>query len=408
MSGDRARRAAEAAAAVDEKALVALLQQMVRLRSYSAGGEEGRIARFMAEHCRGMGLTAELQEVEPGRFNCVAQWPGTGGGQSLMLNGHLDTNPAGEGWTKDPLGGDADDEFVYGIGVSNMKAADAAYAAAVRAIQAAGIRLRGDVVLAYVVGELQGGIGTAHLLKAGVRADRFVVGEPTDLALLTLHAGSLEAEITTFGRTRHISKMEEGIDAIDKMLAVIPAVRGASFSGPDRPEYRGVRRVAIGVIRGGLGPEYHDWRPALLADRCTIKFTVRYGPGQSADSVLADLRAVLDRLRQADPDLVAEVKLNLGGQRLLMGPFEVPRDADIVRAVEAAHRAVRGEPPRVGDVAPYKFYGTDAAHLAAAGMVGLVYGPGGKYNTMPDERVERRDLVDAARVYARVIVETCA
>jgi acetylornithine deacetylase len=408
MSGDRARLAAAAADAVDEKALVALLQQMIRLRSYSGGGEEGRIARFMADHCRAMGLGAELQEVEPGRFNCVARWPGTGGGRSLMLNGHLDTNPAGEGWTRDPLGGDADDEFVYGIGVSNMKAADAAYAAAVRAVQAAGIRLRGDVVLAYVVGELQGGVGTSHMLKQGVRADRFVVGEPTDLAALTLHAGSLEAEVTTFGQTRHISKMEEGIDAIDKMLAVIPAVRSASFSGPDRHDYRGVRRVAIGVIRGGLGPEYHDWRPALLADRCTIKFTVRYGPGQTADSVLADLRAVLDRLRKADPDLTAEVKLNRGGQRLLMGPFEVARDADVVRTVAEAHRAVRGEPPSLGDVAPYKFYGTDATHLAAAGMVGLVYGPGGKYNTMPDERVERRDLIDAARVYARVIVETCA
>jgi acetylornithine deacetylase len=405
---DIAGLSAAAAAAVDERELVALLQQMVRLRSYSAGGEEGRIARFMADYLGAMGLTTDLQEVEPGRVNCVGGWPGTGGGRSLMLNGHLDTNPAGEGWTRDPLGGDVAAGCVYGIGVSNMKAADAAYAAAVRAVRAAGIRLRGDVILAYVVGELQGGVGTAHLLEQGVRADRFVVGEPTDLAVLTLHAGSLEAEVTTLGRTRHLSKMEEGVDAIDKMLRVIPALRGMAFTGPDRPEYRGVRRVAIGVIRGGLGPAYQDWRPSLLADRCTIKFSVRYGPGQSADTVLADLRGLLDRLRAEDPDLVSEVTLNAGGQRLLMEPFEVDPEADIVRTVVQAHRAVVGEAPPLGDVAPYKFYGTDASHLARAGMVGVVYGPGGKYNTMPDERVEIRDLVNAARVYARVIVETCA
>jgi acetylornithine deacetylase len=397
-----------AVAAVDDHELTSLLQQMVRLRSYSAGGEEGEIARFMADYLERMGLKITLQEIEPGRFNCIGRWPGTGGGTSLMLNGHLDTNPVGEGWTKDPFAGEVDDKVIYGIGVSNMKAADAAYAAALRAVQRCGIGLRGDVILAYVVGELQGGVGTVHLLKQGVRADRFVVGEPTDLAALTLHAGSLEAELTTYGRTRHLSKMEEGIDAIAKMQTVIPALQRLSFSGPDRPDYRGVRRVGIGVIRGGLGPEYHDWRPSLLADRCTIKFSVRYGPGQTPDSVLDDIRTLLGQLHAEDPDLIAEVKLNQSGQRLLMEPFEVPRDADIVQTVVRAHREIVGAEPRVGDVAPYKFYGSDAAHLARAGMIGLVYGPGGKYNTMPDERVELRDLFHAARVFARVIVETCA
>jgi acetylornithine deacetylase len=405
---DTPKKAAEAAAAVDEAELVSLLQAMVRIRSYSAGGEEGTIARFMQARLAGLGLETQLQEVQPGRFNCISRWRGTGGGHSLMLNGHLDTNPAGDGWTKDPFAGDVDRDFIYGIGVSNMKAADAAYVAAVQAVQRAGIRLRGDVVLAHVVGELQGGVGTVHMLEHGVRADRFIVGEPTDNAALTLHAGSLEAELTTHGRTRHLSKMEEGVDAIAKMVTVMPALQAMSFSGPDRADYRGLRRVGIGVIRGGLGPEYHDWRPSLLADRCTIKFSVRYSPGQTPQSVLADLRALITRLAGDDPDLVADVRLNEGGQRMLMGPFEVAPDTDIVQRVITAHREVTGSTPRVGDVAPYKFYGTDAAHLARAGMLGLVYGPGGKYNTMPDERVELRDLFAAARVYARVIVETCA
>lgn len=404
---DSQQLADSAAAAVDERELVSLLQQMVRIRSYSAGGEEGTIARFMRDILAKLGLAVELQEVQPGRFNCVSRLPGTGGGRSLMLNGHLDTNPAGEGWTKDPLGGEVDREFIYGIGVSNMKAADAAYVAAVQAVQRAGIRLRGDVILAHVVGELQGGVGTVHMLRQGVRADRFVVGEPTDNAALTLHAGSLEAELTVHGRTRHLSKMEEGVDAIAKMLKLIPALGAMAFSGPDRADYRGLNRVGIGVIRGGLGPEYHDWRPSLLADRCSIKFSARYHPAQTPESVIADIRALIARMQQDDPDLVAEVTLNQGGQRMLMGPFEVAQDADIVQTVVRAHGAVTGRPPKIGDVAPYKFYGTDASHLSRAGMVGLVYGPGGKYNTMPDERVELRDLFAAARVYARVIVETC-
>jgi acetylornithine deacetylase len=405
---DREAIARAAAAAVDEPGLVALLSRMVRIRSYSAGGEEGRIARFMADDLAALGLEVTLQEVQPARLNCVGRWPGTGGGLSLMLNGHLDTNPAGEGWTRDPLGGETDDRFVYGIGVSNMKAADAAYVAAMQAVRRTGIQLRGDVVLAFVVGELQGGVGTVHLLRQGVRADRFVVGEPTDLAALTLHAGSLEYELVTRGRTRHLSKMEEGVDAIEHMVRAMHALRAMSFSGPDRLEYRGVRRLAIGVIQGGLGPEYHDWRPSLLADRCRIRFAVRYGPGQTPESVEADLEAVLDGLRRADPAFAAELRPNRGPHRLVMEPFEVPRDADIVRTVVESHRAELGEDPAVGAIAPYRFYGTDAAHLARAGMLGLVYGPGGKYNTMPDERVEIRDVCAAARVYARTIVATCA
>jgi acetylornithine deacetylase len=191
-------------------------------------------------------------------------------------------------------------------------------------------------------------------------------------------------------------------------MKVIPVLAAMTFTGPDRPDYRSLNRIGIGVIRGGLGPEYHDWRPSLLADRCSIKFSARYGPGQTAETILADIRAVLARLTADDPDLVSEVRLVEGAQRICMDPFEVAPDADIVQTVARAHRAVTGRAPKIGDVAPYKFYGTDAAHLSRAGMVGLVYGPGGKYNTMPDERVELRDLYDAARVYASVIVETCA
>src|SRR5438046_2080658 len=224
------------------------------------------------------------------------------------------------------------------VDASKMADAAAAYVAAVQAVQRAGIGLRGDVILAHVVGELQGGVGTVHMLERGVRADRFVVGEPTDNTALTLHAGSLEAELTTHGRTRHLSKMEEGVDAIAKMFRVIPALNAMSFSGPERADYRGLRRVGIGLLRGGTGPEYQDWRPSLLADRCSIKFSARYSPGQTPEMVAEDIRAPIAHMQKDDPDLVADVRLNQGGQRMLMGPFEVAREADIVQAGVPAPR----------------------------------------------------------------------
>lgn len=392
---------------IDRDALVRLLQGMVRLRSYSAEGEEGAIARFVQDAAQDSGLESQLQEVEPGRYNVISRLRGSGGGQSLMLNGHLDTNPAGAGWTVDPLGGEVKGGCIYGIGVSNMKAADAAYLAAVGAVVQAGVPLRGDVIVAHVIGELQGGIGTAHLVQSGVRADRFIVGEPTDLALLTMHAGSIELTITVHGRTRHLSKMEEAIDAIEKTVGVLTAVKRMEFTGAVGSEAAGLQRVAVGAIRGGLGASFQDWRPALIADTCSIKLSIRYGPGQTTNSVEADVRAELARLSSLDPDLVVEVERNQGGQRMEMGPFSVPSDADVVGVVRTAHSKAKGAAPAEGAVAPYKFYGTDAYHLAKAGMLGVVYGPGGKFNTMPDERVELADLFVAAEVYTRTIVEIC-
>ncbi len=119
------------------------------------------------------------------------------------------------------------------------------------------------------------------------------------------------------------------------------------------------------------------------------------------------MRGLLDRLSREDPDFKADIRSNRVGQSLVMNPFEVDPEADIVRTLVAAHRQVTGSELKVGDVAPYKFYGTDASHLARAGMIGVVYGPGGAFNTMPDERVALKDLKDAARVYARTIVQTC-
>jgi acetylornithine deacetylase len=388
--------------------VVRLLQRMIQSQSYSNTPGEGALARWLGADLKTIGLEVDHQEVAPERLNTVAWLRGTGGRPSLMLNGHIDTNPAGEGWSKDPIGGVVEGGFVYGIGVSNMKAADAAMVEAVTAVRAAGIRTQGDVCVALVVGELQGGVGTLHLLERGVRTDYFIVGEPTDLSLLILHAGAFEFKVHVIGRTRHLSKMEEGVSAIDKMYDVIQALKRMKFSGADRQDYAGLNRLNVGVIRGGMTREYMEWRVPQVPDFCTIKVAGRLAPSQTPDSALEDVRATLTALRERDPDLEFEVEGTPYHIRGYMPAFEVDREHPFVQRLAAAHREVTGQEPRVGDVAPYKFYGTDAAHLAGqGGMTGVVYGPGGKYNTMADERVDVADLVAAARAYALTIVDTC-
>ncbi len=381
---------------------------MVRFKSYSGTSGETDLARFMVENMKTLGLEAELQEVEDGRYNAIGRLKGSGGGRSLLFNGHMDTNPATEGWTVDPWGGAYDTDFIYGIGVSNMKAGDAAYYCALRTLLENGVRPKGDVILTYVVGELQGGIGTIKAIDSGIRADYFINAEPTDLKGMTLHAGAFGFVIELTGITRHLSKREEAVDAIMAACKLVPRIDSMIFSGAANEEHRSVNRAHIGVIRGSLSPEFHDWRPPQVSDYVRLAGSARYAPSQSQAGVMGELRRVLDELEAEMPGLECRLSRESDGKRPDMLPFEVKRDSVIVQAVGNAYREVRGEPQPTGALAPYRYYGTDAAHLLhRAKMEGIVCGPGGKYNTMPDERVDVADYLDMIKIYMLAIVEIC-
>lgn len=393
---------------VDARRSLEFLAAMIRYKSYSGSTGESELARFMAGSMQSMGLTVELQEVEDGRLNAIGRCRGSGGGESLLFNGHLDTNPVTEGWTVDPWGGIHDDQFIYGIGVSNMKAGDAAYFCALRTLLENGVRLRGDVILTYVVGELQGGIGTVKMIERGIRADHFINAEPTDLKGMTLHAGAFNFVIELTGVTRHASKREEAVDAILAACKLVPLLDAMTFSGAASDEHRSVNRCHVGVLRGSLSREFHDWRPAQVADYARLVGTARYAPSQSVDSVMADIRRALDELERDMPGLKAQLAREHAGSRPDMLPFEVARDAPVVQVVSNAFQEVRGAPQPLGALKPYCYYGTDAAHLLhRAGMKGIVCGPGGKYNTMPDERVEIRDFLDMTRIYMLAMLDLC-
>lgn len=395
-------------AEIDDDRLVHTLQRMVQHPSCPRTPGEGELALYLGGVLRERGLAVEHQELSPDRYNTLGWLRGSGGGRSLMLNGHIDTNPAGEGWTKDPHAGTVEDGFVYGIGVSNMKAADAAMIEAATAVARAGLPLRGDLCVALVCGEILGGEGSAHMMRAGTRTDHFIVGEPTELSVLTLHAGPIEFWINVIGRMRHMTRMEDSVSAIDKMFAVVERLRTMTFSHAEDPRYASLNQMCVGAIRGGMTREYVDWQPSMVPDFCTIKVAGRLAPGQTNESAVADVVRALDELKAADPDLDFEVGIN--PVKEFMAPFEVSLDEPFVQRLLATHEEVTGTAPRAGDIAPYRIYGTDAGHITrhAPETVGVVCGPGGKYNTMPDERVEVGELAAAARIYALSILDVCA
>lgn len=340
-------------AQVDRQALIDLASALIRIPSFKT--EETPVARFLDAFFRERGYDVNLQAIEPGRLQTIATLRGTGGGASLMLNGHTDINALTRRWTRDPWTPTLEGDRLYGHGVQNMKGGLASIIMAVEAIRRSGVRLAGDLVVACVAGETQGGEGTHYLMQSGLRTDAAVVAEPFGADnLVTVHSGIVHMAIHTYGVTGHIGRLEGTVNAVQKMLAVVGALGTVTFRHTPRPDLPAFPRLNVGGILGGRGRDYVLVEPPYVPDVCTIIVDVHFVPGMTVDGIVADIRGALERLSAADRELRYEIEIPppacfKGRRRLVMEPFDMPVDAPIVQAVARSYRAVR-EPSRARSV----------------------------------------------------------
>ncbi len=398
---------------VDPEEMLRLAQDLVRIPSFKT--EESDVARFLGGFLAQRGYDVQLQEVEPGRFQTIATLKGSGGGKSLMLNGHIDIDPLAMGWKRDPWTPMIEGDFIYGAGIRNMKSGVSSMIAAAEAIRRSGTSLRGDLVLACVVGELQGGVGTSYLCRHGPLTDMAVVPEPFGANnILTVHAGVLEMAIHVLGNSRHISRKEEGVDAIAKMCKAVPAIDGVEFTYTPRQDLPGLPRINVGAIIGGRGRDYDLRGPNFVSDFCTVIVDVRFLPGMTSESVKSDIERALDRIKSEDPEFQYEIEMPPDPKyrvfTVVMEPFDLPKDEYILDAVLRQYRTVTGrEPDGVGTVLPGSYTGDDTCHLWRAGVPCLLYGPGGgsESGTIPDEYSRISDMEQVAKVLALTALDVC-
>jgi len=366
---------------VDQRELVELAGALIRIPSFKP--EETHVALFLEKLFRERGYEVDLQEIEPGRFQTIATLRGSGGSASLMLHGHTDINALTRRWTRDPWTPTLEGDRLYGHGVQNMKGGLASIIMTAEAIRRSGVRLPGDLVVACVAGETQGGEGTHYLMERGLRTDAAVVAEPFGADhLVTVHSGIVHLAIHTYGVTGHIGRLEGTVNAVTKMTAVVEALRHVQFRHTPRPDLPAFPRLNVGGILGGRGRDYVLVEPPYVPDVCTIIVDVHFVPGQTVDGIVADLRGVLDPLAARDPELRYEIEIPppahfKGRRRLVMDPFDMPVDAPIVQAVARSYRAVTGQEPKaIGTVLPHSYSADDTCHLWKAGIPCLLYGPG--------------------------------
>lgn len=410
---------------IDADLLIRDLSDLLAFPSVGGFADEVEVQEHLADRWRDEGLDVDQWNIDIAGLQRDPQFPGMevdrrfavgvtatlegdGTGPTLLLNGHTDVVPPGglAAWDGDPflprfVQKDGL-ECVVARGACDMKGGIAAMWGAVRAVQASGIPLRGSVVLAPVSGEEDGGLGTFALLRHGVTADMCVIAEPTGLGIMPANGGALTFRLTVHGLATHASRRTEGVSAIDKFLPLLAALeemerrRNANVD-PLMSRWPIAYPVSIGTMTAG------DW-PSSVPDLLTAEGRMGVALGESVHAARADLEATVAEACASDAWLIDHpVEVTWWG-----GQFEsgiTPAHSAVAGHMDTAHSAVTG---RKADLfgAPY---GSDLRLLVGIGGIPTVqYGPGDASAAHgPNEWVAIDDVLECARVLARLIVDVC-
>ncbi len=355
----------------------------------TGGSGEDELARVVAEWCERAGLETRLTEPAPHRPNVVAVARGTGGGRSLMLNAHMDT--VGVAGMTDPFIPRLEGGRLYGRGAQDMKGSLAACMLATAEARRRG--LRGDVILTAVSDEEVASVGT-EAVAATVSADAAIVTEPTEMRVAIAHRGFVHLEVETVGRAAHGSRPELGIDAIAKMGRILTGIEELDRRLRADPTHPHVRSGSVhaSLIEGGQEFSSYPARCVLQAERRTI-------PGETAELAERELRDIVARAGEGDPDFSAEVRAPISRH-----PFEVPENAEIVQLVRRTATEVLGTEP---DVVGVSFW-ADSALLSTAGIPTVLFGPHGDGLHTEVEWVDIASLEHCVEIYTEVATAFCA
>jgi acetylornithine deacetylase len=418
MTAGLSPAARAASDAVDPGVIADELRAIVRIPSIT--GQEEAVAAELAVRLRAAGMVVESLAPDPAAIRDDPAWPGEEtdrsslplvigrlgrpGGRRVILSGHVDVVPPGDlaTWTSDPWAGEIRDGRLYGRGACDMKGGVAAILAAVRALVASGVAadLAGELVVALVPGEEDGGQGTLAAIRSGVTGDLAIIPEPSNLDIVVAHAGAITFRLTVPGRAAHASQRREGVSALDNLFTVLRALetdetaRNAVETDPLMTALGLPYPTIVGIVAGG------EWASTVL-DRVVVDG--RYGVrlGQTPADAAADLRRATDAANASDAFLrehPATIEI-VGGQ---FGSGRVPSDhplpiglADDVAAVTGRRPGLLGEP-----------YGADMRlFINEGGTPCVMYGPGDvKVAHSADEHVLLSEVEECARVLAAWVV----
>jgi acetylornithine deacetylase len=397
-----------------------LLQILVR--ENSTRGNESSTQAIIIEKCRQLGLTLDIWEIGgdelnshpayccdrqsfEGNPNLVAVLKGSGGGKSMILNGHIDVVPVGNelSWKHDPFSGTIECGKLYGRGATDMKGGNAALLMAIESLISNGIKLKGDVIFQSVIEEESGGAGTLAAVLRGYHADGAIIPEPTNLKIFPKQQGSMWFRITVKGRAAHGGTRYKGISAIEKALLVIQRLqqlekdRNAKITDPLFEKIPIPIPINIGKLSSG------EW-PSSVPDTAIIEGRMGVSPEETIQSAQQEMEKCLREIGEQDEWLHENpLKLEWFGGRWLPGSLE--NDHPLMTELAKSFIEIKGDSPII-EASPW---GTDGGILSSIGNTPVVvFGPG-ITETAHDanEHIILEDMFAASEIIALTLLKWC-
>jgi acetylornithine deacetylase/succinyl-diaminopimelate desuccinylase family protein len=386
-------------------------------------GGEKRCNEFLMPVLEGFGCKTDMFEKAAQRTNLVGVLKGSGGGRSLIFNGHIDTVPLGrrEDWKwKDPLSGKVEDGKIYGRGACDMKSGIVGMIKAIEAITRTEYRLKGDMTIESVVGEevMSSGLGVEAAIERGYKADAAIVSEatapPIRLAVAPVSPGVCWMSVTVDGKPVHTSVRDEliraggrgsevGVNAVEKGVKILQALQELEQQwGIEKrhPLFNpGHFTIHPGVIEGG---PFGVMVPFIVSEFCTIQYAIWHHPEQSLESVKREIEDYVKGVARLDPWLREHPPRF--EWKLWWPPYNVSVDHPICKTVAAAHEAATGNKAQ--------FHGypcvCDATFFNRHGIPAIAYGPGDLITGhASNEYVEIQELISATKTYALAALDWC-
>ena len=384
---------------------VKFLQELIRVPTDTPPGNNARHAERTAALLDAMGLVTEKHPVPQQLVqDCGLQTITNlivrrtyGPGSTIALNAHGDVVPPGEGWTKNPYGGEIEDGKIYGRASAVSKCDFATYAFAVRALEAVAQPRHGQVELLFTYDEEFGGeVGPAWLLKNKLTQPDLLIAAGFSYQVITAHNGCLQLEVTVHGKPAHAAIPDSGVDALQAAVHILTALYAqntlykqvlSSVEGITHPY------LNVGLIEGGTNTNVVPGRVSFKLDRRMI-------PEENPAQVEAALRQIISEAATQKPGITVDVKRIL----LARAMTPLPGNKPLVDAIQKHGRAVFGEEiPALGT----PLY-TDVRLFCEAGIPGVIYGAGPRtvlesHAKRADERLDLEDLRRATKVIARTL-----
>ncbi len=400
--------------------LIDFLKNLIAIPSVT--GEELEIQKFIVRKIESMGLEIDLWEPDheelkthpayvpsdrgyKNRPNVVGRYRGTGGGRSLLFNGHVDVIPSGpvETWEHPPWAGDIQEHRLYGRGASDMKSGLAAMTISLEAIIRSGIKLKGDVILEYTVDEEATGNGTLACVIRGYQADAGICCETSSLHIQPACIGRIWFEILVRGKPAGIQRRWEGVNAIEKGYAIVKAVseleriRINELNHPLYPDKRSSLPCMVGVFQSGSFP-------SAFPDTCLLKGSIATLPGEDTQEVKTRFVNHILSFSNRDPWL-KENPPEVSFRGYCGDPAEISPDHPIVLAMSETYREVVGHEPQVTG----RQGAADIRYLIKYGQTPtVIFGPGlTEQMHASNEWVNTKDLVTATKILALTLMDWC-